>query len=274
MPERPKISVYMLTFNNARTVERALQSVAAWADEIVVVDSFSTDATPEIARRHATTFLQRPWPGFREQYQFAADQCRNRWAMFIDADEEIPAPLQQELVEEWAANQARPGAAQTAAYEIHRRTFFLGRWIRHGGWIPDHEIRLYDRQRGGWKGGLHAKIHADGPVRHLRHVYYHYTYKDLGDQLKTIDRYSATDADDQVQAGKPFRLVKLLANPLWRLFRDYLLKQGFRDGMPGLLVAVNTAFYVFFKNARLWERQRQPREFPERGFYGEPLQRP
>jgi glycosyltransferase involved in cell wall biosynthesis len=271
MSNRPKLSIYMLTFNNDRTVERALQSVVGFADEIIVVDSLSTDKTPEIARKYASRFIQRPWPGFRDQYQFASEQCTGEWVMFIDADEEIPEVLRAEILAELENNAARPETERVAGYEVHRRTFFLGRWIRHGGWVPDHETRLYDPRRGGWKGALHAKVHVDGRVAHLGHVYYHYTYKDIGDQIKTIDRYSDTDSDDQIKAGKPFALVKLLVNPLWRFGRDYVLKRGFLDGMPGFIIAVNTAFYVFVKNARLWEKRRVSRQFPEKGFYGEDL---
>ncbi len=248
------ISAYMLTCNNADTVETALQSVA-FADEIVVVDSGSTDSTLEIVARYTDRILHHPWPGFCDQYQFAADQCTHDWAIFIDADEEIGAPLQAEIRATLDANAALPDDCQVRGYHAHRRTFYLGRWILHGGWLPDHEIRLYHRSHGKWKGDLHANIHIDGPTSELRHFYYHYTYRDIGDQLKTIDAYSATAANDMHAAGKRFRLARLLFSPPVRFLKDYLLKLGFLDGFPGLVIAVNTAFYVFNKHARLWERQ-------------------
>lgn len=253
----------MLTFNNARTVERALQSLA-WVDEIVVVDSFSTDATPGIVEKYAHRFEQRTWPGFRDQYQYAADLCRHDWALFVDADEEISPALTAEIQAELAANRPRPAAAQIQGYHAHRLTWYLGRWIRHGGWLPDHEIRLYRRDRGHWAGDLHAKLEVDGPVRHLHHLYYHYTYADISDQLQTIDRYSGTAADDMCNGGKQFSLLHLIGNPLARFFRDYILKRGFLDGMPGFVVAVNTMFYVFVKHAKLWEQRRDPARFPAR----------
>ncbi len=256
-PTTVPVSVYMLTFNNARTVERALRSLA-WADEIVVVDSHSTDATREIAGRHTSRIIERDWPGFRDQYQFAADQCRNDWALFVDADEEFPPALVDEMRAELAANQERPETERVFGYECHRRTWYLGRWIMHGGWVPDHEIRLYDRRRGSWQGGLHAKIHINGKTAFFRNFCRHYTYADIADQLRTIDRYSATAAKDMLEAGKRFSWLHLLGNPLWRFCRDYFLKRGFLDGFPGLVVAVNTAFYVFIKHARLWELQRRP----------------
>ena len=253
--DKVSVSAYMITFNNARTVERALLSLA-WVDEIVVVDSFSTDATAAIARKYAHRFEQRRWPGFRDQYQYAADGCRHEWALFVDADEEISPALATEIGAELAANRSRPAATQMHGYHAHRLTWYLGRWIRHGGWLPDHEIRLYRRDRGRWAGALHAKLEVDGPVRHLRHLYHHYTYADISDQLQTIDRYSGTAAGDMRDGGKQFSLLHLIGNPLARFFRDYILKRGFLDGMPGFIVAVNTMFYVFVKHAKLWEQRR------------------
>jgi len=259
--DRVPVSAYMITFNNERTVERALQSLS-WVDEIVVVDSFSTDATPAIAAKYAVRFEQRAWPGFRDQYQYAADLCSHEWALFVDADEEVPAELAAEIRAELAANRQRPDSDRILGYHAHRLTWYLGRWIRHGGWLPDHEIRLYRRDRGRWAGDLHAKLEVDGRVRHLQHRYCHYTYADIGDQLQTIDRYSAAAALDMHNAGRRFSILHLLGNPLARFVRDYFLKRGFLDGMPGFVVAINTMFYVFVKHAKLWERCREPAPFP------------
>jgi len=259
------ISVYMITFNNARTVERALQSVKDWADEIVVVDSFSTDDTPEIVRRYTSRFEQRPWPGFRDQYQYASEQCRNDWVLFIDADEEISPALAREIREELARNEERSESEKVRGYECHRRTYFLGRWILHGGWVPDHEIRLYNRRFGRWAGDLHAKVHVDGRVAFLRNFYYHYTYKDIADQIDTINRYSSTAAEDMERAGRRFSLLHLLFRPPARFVRDYILKGGFLDGLPGFIIAVNTMFHVFAKHAKLWEKRKAPPPFPPDG---------
>jgi glycosyltransferase involved in cell wall biosynthesis len=260
----PPISAYMLTCNNADTVRTALASLG-FVDEIVVVDSGSTDGTLEIVREYTDRIIERPWPGFREQYRFAGDQCTHDWALFIDADEEVSEPLAQEIVETLAANVARPEAEQVQGYHGHRRTFYLDRWILHGGWLPDYEVRLYRRSAGRWAGDLHAKIAVDGAVADFRHFYYHYTYRDIGDQLKTIDKYSATAAEDMERNGRAFSLLRLLFSPPARFVKDYFLKLGFLDGFPGLVVAVNTSFYVFTKHARLWERQRITPEVAARG---------
>ena len=172
----------MITYNNARTVERALRSVS-WADEVVVIDSFSDDGTLDIARRYAQTVEQREWPGFRDQYQYAADLCSHDWVFFADADEEVSAALAAEMQEALSRNARRPDSERISGYHGHRRTYYLGRWIMHGGWVPDHEIRLYRRDRGRWEGGLHANIHVDGLTADLRNFYYHYTYAGISDQL-------------------------------------------------------------------------------------------
>jgi len=199
------VSAYLITFNNARSVEQALQSLT-WADEIVVVDSFSTDATPEIARRYATRFEQRAWPGFRDQYQYAAGLCRHDWQIFVDADEVVPPELAAEIQEELRRNAARPEPEQVRGYYGHRRTYYLGRWILHGGWVPDFEIRLCHRGHARWAGDLHAKIHVDGKVAHLGHFYQHYTYANIAEQLATIDNYSGTAAADMDRNGRRFSL--------------------------------------------------------------------
>jgi glycosyltransferase involved in cell wall biosynthesis len=245
--ERPKISVYMITRNNERTVERALASVT-WADEIVVVDSFSTDKTPEICRRFTDRVIQRPWPGFREQYQHAADLTTHPWIIFIDADEEVSQELAEEI-----QRVVKEGGESFDGFILYRRTYYLGRWIRHGAWYPDYEIRLYHREKGKWEGGLHAKIVVDGNVGSLQHEVLHTTYRDISDQIQTIDLYSQIEAEDMFKAGERFSLFKLLFRPPFRWIKEYLFKQGFRDGVPGLVIIVATMFYVFIKHAKLWE---------------------
>jgi len=245
--ERPKISVYMITRNNERTLERALASIT-WADEIVVVDSFSTDKTLEICRRFTDRVIQRPWPGFREQYQHAADLTTHPWVMFIDADEEISQELADEI-----QRVVKEGEKCFDGFIIYRRTYYLGRWIRHGAWYPDYEIRLYRREKGRWEGGLHAKIVVDGNVGSLKHEILHHTYRDISDQIRTLDLYSRIEAEDMLKAGERFHLFKLLFRPPFRLLKEYLLKQGFRDGIPGVVIIVATMFYVFIKHAKLWE---------------------
>jgi len=258
------VSAYMLTCNNDATVERALESLH-WVDEIVVVDSGSTDQTLEIVRRYTDKVQHHDWPGFRDQYQYASEQCTHDWVVFIDADEEISPQLAEEMQAELRRNAQRAAAERVHGYHGHRRTFFLGRWHLHGGWARDHEIRLYDRRHGSWEGGLHANIKIRGREAELEHFCYHYTYDSISDQIRTMDKYSTTVAGDLQEEGKRVGLCKMIANPIAGFLRDYILRGGFRDGMAGFIVAVNCMFYVFWKYAKLWEAQRGFSLFDEHG---------
>ncbi len=249
-----KVSVYVLTFNNERTIERCLTSLQ-WADELVIVDSYSTDRTVEICRRFTSRLSQRKWTNHQDQYQYAADKTANRWVMFVDADEEVPPELAREIREELKASNG-----QWDGYIAHRRTYYLGRWIKYGGWYPDYEIRLYDRNRGRWEGGLHAKVRLQGRVKTLKNRYYHYTYRDISDQIKTIDKYSQVAVDDMLQEGKGFNVVHMVLNPPFRFIKEYVFKRGFLDGIPGLIIAVSTFYYTFIKHAKAWERYRESQQ--------------
>jgi glycosyltransferase involved in cell wall biosynthesis len=243
----PKLSVYMITYNNEETIERALKSVT-WANEIVIVDSFSNDRTVEIGRKFTDKIIQRKWPGHRDQYQYAADLTTHEWIMFVDADEEVSPELAEEIRKELSGEVER-----VDGLFVYRRTFYLGRWIRYGGWYPDGEIRLYRRNKGRWEGGLHAKVVVHGTVKSLKNQYLHYTYRNISDQIQTIDKYSGVAAEDMAQEGERFSFFKLLFHPPFRFIKEYFFKSGFRDGLPGLVVVISTMYYVFIKYAKLWE---------------------
>jgi glycosyltransferase involved in cell wall biosynthesis len=249
------VSACMITFNNARTVEKALKSVASWASEVIVVDSLSTDGTYEIVKRYATTCEQRPWPGFRDQYNYCVSRAANEWVVFLDADEEISPELASEMLQ-----RIRDDNGACNGYIAHRRNYYLGRWIMHGGWVPDCEVRLFRKSRGAFAGGLHAKVEVEGKVGELKHYYHHYNYRDIADQIDTINRYSKTAAQDMQREGRRFSYLDLLLRPPLRFIKEYLFKRGFLDGMPGLVIAVSTMYYVFVKYARLWELERFEQE--------------
>jgi len=244
MTQKIPVSVYVLTTDNRRTIERCLKSLS-WAEELVVVDSFSQDGTYEICKQYTGKIFQKEWTGHRDQYQYAADLTTQDWIMFVDADEEISPELAEEIRTELDGK-----GKDLDGYFVYRRTYYLGRWIRYGGWYPDGEVRLYRREKGRWEGGLHAKLAVAGKVGTLKNQYLHYTYRDISDQIQTIDRYSKTAVKDMVDYSKPFRLVHLLFSPPFRFFRDYVLKLGLLDGIPGLIIAVSTAYYVFIKHAK------------------------
>jgi len=246
-PNKIPVSVYVLTTNNRRTIERCLKSLF-WAKELIVLDSFSQDGTYEICKQYTDKIYRRNWTGHRDQYQYAADLTTQDWIMFVDADEEIPPELSDEVRMELDGR-----AKEFDGYFVYRRTYYLGRWIRYGGWYPDGEIRLYRKEKGRWEGGLHAKLVVDGKIGVLKNQYLHYTYGNISDQIQTIDRYSNVAARDLFGGGEKFSLFKLLFHPPFRFVKEYLLKLGFRDGLPGLIIIVSTMFYVFIKYAKFWE---------------------
>jgi len=250
-----KISVCMITFNNTRTVEKALKSVLPWAHEIIVVDSFSTDNTPDIVKKYTNNFEQRQWPGHMDQYNHCISKAKNNWVIFIDADEEISSELAREIMQSTETE-----SGKYDGYIIHRRTFYLGRWIMHGGWVPDYEIRLFKKSKGAFEGGLHAKVIVQGKVGTLNHFYFHYNYKDIADQIDTINNYSDTAARDMIAEGRKFNFIDLIFRPPFRFIKEYLVKRGFMDGMPGFVIAISTVYYVFIKYAKLWELQKDLKE--------------
>ena len=245
------LSVYMITFNNALTIEKALQSVAGWANDVVVVDSHSADGTAEIAQKYTESICQYDTTDMREKYQYAQDQCTHPWVLFIDADEWLTPQLKEE------AEKIISGNTDYNGFMVNRRNVYLGREIKYGGWYPDHEIRLYRKDRGGWQGGIHAKVFVDGKVGELKSYYMHAPYTDTAHQIRTIDRYSEAFAQDLYSTGRRFHLINMLARPIYRFFRDYIFKRGFLDGIPGLIIVASTMYYVFMKHARLWELERK-----------------
>lgn len=254
MMKKVPVSVYVLTSNNRRTIEKCLKSLH-WAEELVIVDSNSTDGTYEISEQYTDKVYRREWTGHCDQYQYAADLTTKDWIMFVDADEEIPPELAEEI-----RTKLEGGGRGLDGFIVHRFTYYLGRWIRYGGWYPDYEIRLYRRDKGRWEGGLHAKVVVDGKVGALKNHYLHYTYRDISDQIQTIDKYSRIAAEDLFRSEEKFRLFKLLFHPPFRFIKEYLFKAGFRDGLPGLIIIVSTMFYVFIKYAKLWELTRSVKE--------------
>jgi glycosyltransferase involved in cell wall biosynthesis len=242
------LSVFIITKNNIATVERALKSALDLKDELVAVDSHSTDGTTEILKKYADKVYQLDTEDLREKYQFAQDRCGEEWVLFIDADEWLTPELKEEIRSVISSK-----CNEYDGYVVHRRNFYLGKEIKYGGWYPDREIRLYKKEKGRWEGGLHAKVVVNGRVGELRHKYMHTPYIDTAHQIRTINRYAEAYAQDLFRSNKHFSLLHMLIRPFLRFFRDYILKGGFLDGIPGLIIAVSTMYYVFMKQGKLWE---------------------
>jgi glycosyltransferase involved in cell wall biosynthesis len=243
----PKLTVTVITRNESANIAAALES-AQWADEIIVVDSESTDDTADIARRYTDRVIVRPWPGYAAQKNFAAAEASHDWILSLDADERVTPALREEI------RQTLARAPSTSGFRIPRVTFHLGRWIRSTDWYPDYQLRLYDRRRGQWTGRyVHESVRVDGPVGRLRGELEHYAYRDVAHHLQTMDRYTTLAARQMFEDGRRAGWVDILITPRLTFFRNYILRGGFRDGMAGLIISAMNAYYVGLKFAKLWE---------------------
>jgi glycosyltransferase involved in cell wall biosynthesis len=247
----PKVSVTIITRDEEADIGAALQSVA-WADEILVVDSGSTDRTVEIARAAGARVIVRNWPGYIEQKNFAAAKAAHDWIFSLDADERVTSELAGEVPR-------IAGHTEHAAYRIPRLTWHLGRWIRGTDWYPDYQTRLYDRRRARWTGRyVHESVAVNGSVGRLSGELHHFAYRDIADHLETINRYTTYAARQMREDGRRGSPWQLLLHPPAAFVRNYVLKGGFRLGTVGLIVSAMNAYYVFLKFAKLWQLDALP----------------
>ena len=248
----PNVSVTIITLNEAAHIGAAIDSVA-WADEIIVVDSGSTDATAQIARAKGATVICRAWPGWVEQKNFAAGQAAHDWIFSLDADERVPPPLAGEIRE------LLSGDPPLRGYRVPRVTFHLGKWIRTTDFYPDYQTRLYDRRAARWRGKyVHESVTVDGPVGRFRHDLEHYSFRDLRDQLDRVNHYTTLAARQMHEAGRRAGLFDLVVHPFAAFLRNYLLRLGIFDGVPGLIISIVNGYSVFLKFAKLWEVRKNP----------------
>ena len=250
----PKLSVTVITRNEAANIGAALRSVA-WADELIVVDSASTDDTAAIARQYTTRVSVRDWPGYVAQKNHAASIASHDWILSLDADERVTPDLEREI--RILMNTDPPHAG----YRIPRVTWYLGRWIRTTDWYPDDQLRLYDRRRAEWAGKyVHESVSARGTTGRLRGELQHYAYRDVADHLETIDRYTTYAARQMHEEGRRAQWLQIAGHPALAFLRNYVAHGGIRDGVPGLIVSALNSYYVLMKLAKLWELQRlEPR---------------
>lgn len=240
-------SACVIAYNEADRIGDCLRSLA-FCDDIVVVDSGSTDATREIAESLGARVLVRAFDGFRSQKDFAVKQARHEWVLCLDADERVSPELQASIRAAHAAGFAAAG------YRFARLSWYFGRFLRHGTAYPDRALRLFDRRRGGWRGDreIHEAVSVDGPVATLAGDLLHYPFRSLLQMLDKKQGYAAMMAEHEHARGRRASLAKLLLAPGWRFFRSYVLRRGFLDGMPGLFEAFISANYVRQKSVMLW----------------------
>ncbi|HZS08254.1 MAG TPA: glycosyltransferase family 2 protein [Blastocatellia bacterium] len=251
-----KISATIIVRNEEDNVSAVCETVA-WADEIVIVDSDSTDRTVEIARRHTDKVFNREFRGYRDKHEFADAQTTGDWIFWIDADERVTSELRASIEK---LRQADP-ATLPDGFRIARRTQYLGRWIRHSGWYPDYQMRLYRKAASYWDGvAPHETARVRGRVETLPGEFLHYTRRNLSEHHRVLDSYTTLAAEYLHKNGRRVRWPDLFILPVSAFIRTYVFKQGFRDGIQGLIIAMFTAYSVFLKYAKVWEQQNVSRE--------------
>jgi glycosyltransferase involved in cell wall biosynthesis len=262
--QRATISAFIVCCNEERQIRRCLESVK-WCDEIVVVDSGSTDATLEICREYTAKIYHRAWEGYVIQKRFALEQCSSDWVLNIDADEEVSPELQREIQAILVADTA-PARPEIHGYYLNRVVYFLQRWWRKGGWYPEYRLRLCRRAVTTWGGeDPHEKAFVRGATKRCVGELFHYSFTDLTDYVRRLNTLSANAAHTLIKKGRSGSLINIILHPLARFFKFYVSKRGFREGTAGLIVATIEAYSAFLKYAKVWELQNraQHQQAPE-----------
>jgi glycosyltransferase involved in cell wall biosynthesis len=247
------LSVVVITKNEERNIAPCLETVR-WVDEMVVVDAESCDRTVPIARQYTDKVFVKPWPGFGLQKNFGMAQVSSDWILILDADERVTEELRREAqtcIEGW-----RPGAP--VAYQVPRRNFFYGAWVRRGGVYPDYQVRLFRRGLAHYNDvAVHENLIVDGEIGTLAGHLDHYTEQRIQDHFKKFGLYTTLAAQEKAKKVKTVGWSDLVFRPLVVWAKTYLLKQGYRDGVRGLIVCVFASMYTFVKYAKLWDSTRQ-----------------
>ena len=249
-----KITATIITFNEEPNIRAACESVA-WVDEIVVVDSESTDSTRELAVAAGARVIVNRWPGFADQKQFAVEQASHEWILSLDADERVSDDLRHsiETVESTVQSRLADG------YLVPRRTYYQGRWIRGGGWYPDRQLRLFRRTKAHWKKRhIHESVemNSGAKIETLKGDLLHYTVRDAAYHHKMIgERYAPLAAQQMFEEGRRTSALKIASAGPSAFLRSFILKAGIRDGLAGLSIATFAAHHAFLKHLMLWEMQ-------------------
>ena len=244
-----KVTVYILSYNEARQIRAVLESVK-WADEIILVDSFSTDGTPEIAREYGARVLSEKFCGFGALRNKALDASSNDWILSIDSDERCTPELETEIRRELQD-------PKFDAYHVPRKSHFLGKWIRHCGWYPDYrQPQFFNRTKLRYRDEIvHESYDLNGRLGYLKEHALQYPWDSIEIAVSKMQRYSTLMAQRYQAAGKRANVGKMLGSPLAMFMRVYLVQQGFRDGVHGLILSGIYGYYTFMKYAKLWELQ-------------------
>jgi (heptosyl)LPS beta-1,4-glucosyltransferase len=247
----PPVTATIITKDEADSIVDALTSLS-WADEIIVIDAESKDDTVALARQFTDRVYVRAWNGYVDQKNYAASLATHDWIFSLDADERVPAELGAEIRSLLSAEPDKHG------FRMPRVSFYLGRWMRTTDMYPDYQLRLYDRRHALWEGlHVHESVKVkSGSVGYLKNELQHYPYKDLSEHLIRMDRYTTLAARQMFEKGRRATRLELLFHPVIAFARNYIVKGGFRDGKPGLIISLVNSYYVMLKFAKLWELQR------------------
>jgi glycosyltransferase involved in cell wall biosynthesis len=250
MPAREKISAVIITFNEEKKIERCLKSLT-WAEEIVVVDSFSTDSTVEICRRYTDKVFQHPWPHSSSEQRNIADRyASNDWIIAIDADEVVTTGLRDEILEMFERGPRHD------LYMLPRKEYFAGRWIEAGGWYPQYKTNFYRKSLGTWVGPIHLKVITKGTIGYLKHPILHDGYVSYKAFMDKFNYYSSIEAEaDFVREHRRFSLLRALFKPVERFFGRFVRHRGYRDGIHGLFMAAVIAINYFLRELKIYEHQ-------------------
>ena len=242
------ISAVVITLNEEKNIRECLESLS-FASEIILVDSGSTDKTIEIAREFQARVYLIDWPGYGAAKNYGIERASNDWVFSLDADERVSPELHD------AITRLNLDKINSSGFKVARRTWYLTRWIKGGGWYPDKGIRLFNRTHGKFSDSIvHESVKLKGPVSELSGDLLHYSYQGLEDHVQRINKYSGLCADQWKDKGKKTTLLAMLFRPPWEFFRKLILRKGFQDGIDGVIIAGMHAFYVFLKYARLYEK--------------------
>ncbi len=259
LEEKLPLSVAIITYNEEENLPRTLKAIKDIASEIVIIDSYSTDKTREIAKSYGAKVFVEDWKGFRDQKNSLLDKCFQDWILFLDADEVVSQELKKNIVKALK----NPDAD---GYLINRKTYYAGKFLEHV-WQPDWVLRLVKKSANPrWEGGnIHEYLKIDGKVGKLKGYLYHYSYKDIEDHFKRSLKYAKISAKELHKRGKKFHLHNLILNPTWAFFRQYFLNLGFLDGVRGLAVSMSYLFSTFLKYLFLWELEQKEKDKNARG---------
>lgn len=250
-----KISVFIVCCNEARQIRRALESVR-FCDEIIVVDSGSTDSTLEIAKEFTSKIYHRDWTGHVDQKTYALSLCNFEWVLNIDSDEVVTEGLQSEI-KSWIQT-GKANAKDVSGFKINRVVFHLGKWFRKGVWYPEYRLRLMKKSQTKWGGSdPHEKAIVQGKILKLKGELEHYSYESLTDQIARLNKYSTIVASNLALKGAKASIFDITIRPLARFIKGFFLKKGFLEGFPGFIVSVLESYYVFMKYIKLWELNRR-----------------